>query len=169
MGYKHYKPVQQFVFNNVALDRKIKEACIGLKPSTQYLLLELPRDEDKELIADYIIDWSNSYGNGLMMSPNTKLEYITTLVYLSRFLGHKKSFRDMGREDIIDGYLKSLKREFKDDSDQKWVNTYRTRAGKILAFWKWMTQPDLKPEERQTPPVMNEPMKIINSVSITRR
>jgi integrase len=153
MGYKHHKPVQEFVSNNVALDRKIKEACIGLKPSTQHLLLELPRDEDKELIADYIIEWANTYGNGLMMSPNTKVGYITSLVYLSRFLNHSKSFKQMTREDIIDGYLKGIKREFKDDPDQRWVNTYRTRAGKILAFWKWMTQPDIiKPEERQTPP-----------------
>jgi hypothetical protein len=41
-GHKHHKPVQEFS-DNFALDRKIKEACIGLKPSTQHLLLELPR------------------------------------------------------------------------------------------------------------------------------
>lgn len=57
----------------------------------------------------------------------------------------------MTREDIIDGYLKSLKREFADDPEQKWVNTYKARAAKYLAFWKWLTQPDLPPKERQTP------------------
>jgi hypothetical protein len=46
------KPVQEFVFNNVALDRKIKQACMGLKPSIQWALNELPREEDKELVAD---------------------------------------------------------------------------------------------------------------------
>src|SRR5215203_4280321 len=35
---------------------------------------------------------------------------------------------------------------------QKWVNTYNTRAAKYLAFWKWLTQPELKKEERQIPP-----------------
>jgi hypothetical protein len=46
------KPVQEFVINNIGLDRKIKEACTGLKPSFQWALNELPRKEDKELIAD---------------------------------------------------------------------------------------------------------------------
>lgn len=149
--HKHNKPVSEFS-DNFALDRKIKEPCIGLKPSTQRLLLELPRDENRELIANYIIDWANTYGNGLMMSPNTKLGYITSLVYLSRSLGHAKTFKQMTHEDIIDGYLKSIRREFAEDPEQKWVNTYRTRAGKILAFWKWLTQPDLPASERQTPP-----------------
>jgi hypothetical protein len=84
-GHKHYKPIQEFTtINNLALDRKIKEACIGLKPCTQHLLMELPTDEDRELIANYIIEWANTYGNGIMMSVNTKIGYITSLVYLSR-------------------------------------------------------------------------------------
>jgi hypothetical protein len=81
----------------------------------------LPRDEDRELIANYIIDWVNTYGNGLMMSPNTKLDYITSLVYLSRSLGHAKTFKQMTHEDIIEGYLKSIRREFAEDPEQKWV------------------------------------------------
>jgi hypothetical protein len=36
------KPVQEFVINNFGLDRKIKEACAGLKPSVQWALNELP-------------------------------------------------------------------------------------------------------------------------------
>ena len=108
-GHKHYKPIQEFATNNVALDRKLKEACIGLKPCTQHLLMELPTDEDRELIANYIIEWANTYGNGIMMSVNTKISYITSLVYLSSFLHHTKSFKLMTKEDIIDGYLKSIK------------------------------------------------------------
>jgi hypothetical protein len=116
-GHKHrHKPIEEFS-SNFALDRKIKEAGIGLKPSTQRLLLELPKGEEKELIADYILQWSIDYGNVLMMSTSTKLGYITSLVYLSRYLHHAKSFREMTREDIIDGYLKAFKREFKDDPD----------------------------------------------------
>jgi integrase len=87
-----------------------------------------------------------------MMSPSTKRGYITSLVYLSRYLGHKKSFREMTKQDIVDGYLRSLRRPFADDPDQTWINTYNTRVSKISTFWKWLTQPDLKPEERQIPP-----------------
>jgi integrase len=146
------KPVQEFCPNDFALDRKIKEeACKGLKPADERLLLEL-RDEDKELIADFIIDWSNQYGNGFVMSPATKRGYITSLVYLSRYLEHKKSFREMAKQDIVDGYLRSLKRSFAEDPEQKWINTYNTRVSKITTFWKWLMQPDLSPEERQIPP-----------------
>ncbi len=109
------------------------------------MLTELPRDEDKQLIADFIHEWSND-GDGNPMAPNTKSGYIAALVYLARYHGHKKSFKEMTREDIVDGYLKSLKREFSDDPEHKWVNTHNVRGFKYLAFWKWMTQPDLKRE-----------------------
>jgi integrase len=145
------KPVLEFVVNNFALDRKIKEACTGLKPSSQWLLMELPRDEDKELIADFILQWPNESKDGHPMAPNTKIAYIDALVRLARCHGHKKSFKEMTKEDIVDGYLKSLKKDFSEDLKQKWVNTYNARGYKYLGFWKWLTQSDLK-EERQTPP-----------------
>ena len=162
-SHQRNKPVQEFIENNFALDRKIKQACEGLMPSTQWLLMELPRNEDKELIADFILHWSD-HGNGVMMSPSTKQGYVTSLVYLSRHLDHKKSFKEMAWEDffskeIVDektgkkrGYLENIKRPFHEDPDQKWVNTHNKRAASILAFYKWWTQKALKPEERQTPP-----------------
>ncbi len=98
------------------------------------------------------------------MTVNTKRAYISALVYLARHLDHKKSFKEMTPEDffskeVIDektgkkrGYLENMKRSFEQDPDQKWVNTYNTRAARYLAFWKWLTQPDLPAEERQLPP-----------------
>ncbi len=55
--------------------------------------MELPRDEDKELLVDFIIAWSNQ-GDGVPMSPNTKIAYIDAMVYLARHHGHKKSFKE---------------------------------------------------------------------------
>jgi len=55
-----------------------------------------------------------------------------------------KPFAEMTKQDIVDGYLKSLKKGLSKDEQQKWMNTYNTRAAKYLAFWKWLTQPDLK-------------------------
>jgi len=34
--------------------------------------MELPRDEDKELVADFILNWSNESRQGVPMLPNTK-------------------------------------------------------------------------------------------------
>lgn len=73
--------------NDPSVDNRIKLACsIGSKlpPSHQRLLLELPRDDDKILVADFIID---SYKKNIAL--NTKCAYVTTLVHLSRYLGHK--------------------------------------------------------------------------------
>jgi len=152
LGHKRNKPVSEFVDNNFALDRKIREALAGVQPSVQWSLQELPRAEDKELIADFILNYPNESEDGMPMSANTKRAYISALVYLSRFHDHKKSFKQMTRADIVDGYLNSLKRDYSVDPDQKWVNTYNNRATKYMAFWKWLTQPDVRREERQLPP-----------------
>lgn len=48
VGFKHNKPVQEFSnTGNFALDIKQREVCIGLKPTTQRLLLELSHEERK--------------------------------------------------------------------------------------------------------------------------
>jgi hypothetical protein len=60
----------------------------------------------------------------------------------------------MSREDIISDYLNSLKRPAAIDPDQKWINTHNQRAMVFSRFFKWMTQPDLRPEERQLPPML---------------
>lgn len=114
--------------------------------------MELPRDEDKELITDFIINWSNESDDGMSMSSNTKTAYVSALVYLARHHNHKKSFKEMSPEDffskeiIIDektgkekkkGFLENIKRKFEDDIEQKWVNTYNNSGTKCLAFWKW--------------------------------
>lgn len=135
----------------------------GLLPSPQWQLMEFQSDEDKELIADFILDWSNHGDGGVSMSPNTKRGYITALLYLSRYVkekrngGRYKPLKEMSRDDFFaekepKGYLRSLKREFPDDPDEKWLNTYNIYASKYMAFWKWLTQPDLNREERQLPP-----------------
>jgi hypothetical protein len=56
MHHHHHRrnePVSEFVVNNFALDRKIKEAWSELKPSSQWALMEFENDKDKELIADF--------------------------------------------------------------------------------------------------------------------
>jgi|SRR5215216_4644413 len=133
--------------------KKIKQACgIGgdIPQSIQRRFLELPTDEDRVLIADFIIDCYNHQN----ITPSTKQVYIANLVYLSRYFQHKKSFRDMSREDMISDYLNSLKRPAAIDPDQNWINTHNQRAMVFSKFFKWMTRPDLEPEERQLPPML---------------
>jgi hypothetical protein len=149
--HRRGKPVLEFS-DNLASDRKIKDAVGSLyPPSAQWSLLEFS-DEDKELIADFILDWSN-FGNGRPMTPNTKKAYINTLNLLSRHVkdvrngGVYKPFREMTRDDFLaqekpKGYLRSLKPDSAEVEDEKWVNTHNTLGAVILAFWKWLTQRD---------------------------
>jgi len=160
--HKRNQSPQEFVVNNFALDRKIKEAVFDLKPSTQWSLMELS-DEDKELIADFIADFFNQYGTA--MAPNTKKIYVDALYHLSKYVmeyrnrGVYKPFREMTHDDFFAdqhlpsyGYLRSLKKTFEQDPKEKWVNTYNTEAARYSVFWKWLTQPDLRREERQESP-----------------
>jgi hypothetical protein len=163
LNHRWGKPVQEFVINNFALDRKIKEVIKGLPPSPQWMLMEFS-DEDKELIANFFLDWSN-YGDGTELTPNSKRIYIHALTLLSRYVkdvrngGVYKSLKEMTRDDFLSdqdperyGYLRSIRKKFEEDPDENWVNTYNTKGARYLAFWKWLTQCDLPKEERQTPP-----------------
>ena len=141
------RPVESFS-NIVVTDRIIKEACnIGgaIAPYFQRLLLELPTDDDRLAVANFIIE---SY-HDRNISVKTKCAYITSLVYLSRFSQNKKSFKDMTATDIVTGYLNSLKRPFESDPDQRWIATYNLRASIFLKFFKWLTQPNLEASSRQ--------------------
>ena len=165
------QPVQEFVVDNFDLDRKIKEAVSDLKLGSQWAIMAFS-DEDKELIADFIADYFSQ--NGTAMAPNTKKAYIDALRLLSQYVKQKrnagggssgnggdgiyKPFREMTRDDFLaeqdpKGYLRSLKKTFEQDPKERWVNTYNNRGARYLAFWKWLTQPDLKKEERQMVPV----------------
>jgi integrase len=100
------------------------------------------------------------------MPANTKRGYIDALHLLSKYViekrngGKYKPLREFTWEDFFakeepKGYLRSLKSKHAyndgDGQNEKWVNTHNTRGAKYHAFWRWWTQPDLPPEERQTP------------------
>jgi hypothetical protein len=117
--HRRGKPPEE-LSNNFALDRKIKEAVGGLRATTQWSLMEFS-DEDKKLIADFILDWSN-HGTGRPMASSTKKSYIDTLTVLSRYVkyvrngGKYKSLKEITRDDFFaqeepKGYLRSLKPE----------------------------------------------------------
>jgi hypothetical protein len=76
-----------------------------------------------------------------------EVAFTVTLVVSHTILGHKKSFVQMIKEDMVDGYLRSLKKGFEEDPDQSWINTHNLRGSCYLAFWKWLTQNDLPREQ----------------------
>jgi hypothetical protein len=98
---------------------------VNCHQATSACYWELPRDDDKILVADFII---NSY-NQKNIALSTKCAYVTTLEHLSRYLGHKKSFKDdMTSQDVVEGFLNSFRRSLETDPDQQWINSFNTRA-----------------------------------------
>lgn len=154
-----YQPVEVFSSNDnsYALNETIKTVCKDLLPSLQRLFLEFPTDEDKELVADYLLTCMHQEN----ITLSTKKVYLLTLFYLSRHFNHKKSFKEMmmSSNDITD-YLGSLHKDRALDPDQGWINTHNQRAMVILKFFKWIAFPQLSSQERkklsreQLPPVL---------------
>jgi site-specific recombinase XerD len=114
-----------------------------LPASFQHLFLKQPTDKDRELLADFII---SSY-HEQNITGATKHIYIHSLVYLSKYLRHKKSFQDMTAHDVVEGYLNSLKRAIEADPEQRWIGTFNLRAMIISKFFKYLTQPQLPANE----------------------
>jgi integrase len=161
--HKRNQSPQEYVINNFALDRKIKQAVSDVPPCQQRYMLFFS-DEDKELIVDFFADFFKQTGNA--MAPNTKKAYVDALYYLSNHVMQERSnnngiilykpFKKMTRDDFHAeqepyGYLHSLKKTFEEDPKENWVNSYKGRYDRFLAFWKFLTQPDVKREERQDP------------------
>jgi hypothetical protein len=96
--HHRYQPIEVFSSSNdgdynicYALNEKIRTVCRDLLPSLQRLFLEFPTDEDKELVADYLLTCIHQEN----ITLSTKKVYLLTLSYLSRYFNHKKSFKDM--------------------------------------------------------------------------
>lgn len=71
----------------------------------------------------------------------------------------------MTSEEVITGYLKSLKRPIEADPDQRWINTHNQRAMVISKFFRWLAYPDLRSEERVQKPIP----PAIKGIKITKR
>jgi integrase len=106
--------------------------------------LELPTDEDRELLANFVLACMHQES----IAIRTKRTYIISLVYLSRYLDHKKSFKDLSDKNISD-YLGSFHKDQVADPDQKWINSCNTNASSISKFFRWVACPHLSSQERR--------------------
>jgi site-specific recombinase XerD len=89
------------------------------------MLLELPTDEDRELVADFLLACMHQENIAL----TTKWTYLANLVYFSRYFDNKKSFKDMTDKDVVD-YLGDIINKGRASAypDEGWINTCNNRA-----------------------------------------
>jgi integrase/recombinase XerD len=135
--------------DNPAIDKKVKAAVQGgLQGNVQRLFSKFPTDEDRELVADFILTCMHQEN----IAIKTKRVYISSLASLSKYFDYKKSFNEMTAKDIAEDYLGSMHRDETVDPDQKWVNTHNTKALCISKFYRWKAHPHLNPQQRKTLP-----------------
>ena len=85
-----------------------------------------------------------------------KANILVVLCRLSEFYHNQnKLFSDMTRDDIV-SYLDTVRRPEDADPYHKWKGTYNLRRIYLLRFFKWLYNPDLEPDKRPKPQVIDK-------------
>src|SRR5919197_6205323 len=76
IAYEPEKEETQQFSTDTVINQKVKQASSGLQGTIQRLFLRLPTEEDKELLADFILDSLQKQS----VKTRTRRVYITALV-----------------------------------------------------------------------------------------
>jgi integrase len=125
------------------INDKVKLAVKGLwQPSIQKLFLEFQSDQDKELVADFILACVQEEN----IAVGTKRAY---LIALARLASHVKKHFDVMTSQDLKTYLNSMQRDREQDPDQSWIRTQRAYGVPLFKFFKWLAYPEMTPHERR--------------------
>jgi integrase len=104
--------------------------------------------ENCDIVCDYIFAELTERN----IADSTREWRIKVLTWLSKFFQHKKSFKSLSKQDILQ-YLNTLRKPVSTDPDQRWVGTYNNRVLVFNKFFRWLYNPD-EPDfrNRKTPP-----------------
>jgi hypothetical protein len=130
-------------------ERKIDEVTASLRPEYSRLLYSLTV-QNALFIADYILSMKTE----INLSDNHREGVIKLLCNISKYHKNKKSFKTMTRNDII-SFLESFRKSKASDPLHKWIGTYNTYRMHLLRFFKWLYHPDVEPEKRPKPEVVD--------------
>jgi hypothetical protein len=134
--------------HNPLFERKIQISTEGLLPACSEGLYKLPQ-ENALSVANYIISMKTE----INLSDNYRRDNINVLCRLSQYSNHKKSFKDMTREDIL-AFLYSFRKTEASDPLHKWIGTYNLFRAYMIRFFKWLYYPDAEPDKRPKPEVV---------------
>jgi hypothetical protein len=155
---QHYRiSGQQQTDHHLELDnevtiRKMELAAAGLPEYVSKQLTGLFQLSPENALNT--IDFILTQKTEVNISDTYRINMISTLVLLSKFLNHK-AFKDMKREDIL-LYLDSLRKQEASDPLHKWVGSYNVKRQRFIKFFRWLYNPDKIPSARQTPEFMEQ-------------
>jgi integrase len=135
---------------------KIENATEGLLPNCfnrlqNRVLSAGPKGKENALI---ICDYISSLRSEINPSDNYRKVVIILLCDLSMFFNSStKSFNGITRQDLL-SFLDSRRKPESTDPLHKWIGTYNTYRIHLMRFFKWLYFPDIEPDKRPKPPVI---------------
>jgi hypothetical protein len=66
-----------------------------------------------------------------------------------------KGFRDFTRANVI-RYLDQFRKDEDLEPSHKWIGTYNTNLINVIRFFRWLSSPDLEPDKRPKPAVVQK-------------
>jgi integrase len=134
-------------------DEKIIEtAAASLRQSYRRLLDSILPHENALTIAKYIM----SMRTEINLADHYRQDLIVVLTRLSSYISNNnnKAFKMITRQDILD-FLNSFRKPDSSDHLHKWIGTYNTYRMHLLRFFKWLYYPDIEPNKRPKPKVID--------------
>ena len=129
-------------------DRKIEIAITGLTSACKKILHSISK-RNAVIIADYIASMQTE----INPSDHYKKNVIKLLSKFSQS-NKDKPFEQITRQEVI-AFLDALRKPEAVDPLHKWIGTYNLYGIHFLRFFKWLYNPDIEPNKRKKPPVVD--------------
>lgn len=130
------------------LDRKIEEITAGFSGIYSKNLLYAIENN-----APVIIEYIAALKIEINLSDNYRKDLIEFLCRFSNF-NNNRTFKELTRTDVI-RILDTLRKTETQDQWHKWIDTYNVYKIHLLRFFKWLYSPDIEPDKRQKPSVID--------------
>jgi integrase len=138
------------------LEHKIENITVGLRSGLLNLLHTISH-ENASTIVEYILAMKTE----INLSDHYRQDNIITLCELSKYLDNKP-FKSITKRDNVIAFLDHFRKPESLDPIHKWIGTYNTYRIYLLRFFKWLYYPDIDPDKRQKP-------KIIQNIPMLKR
>ena len=111
--------------------------------------------ENALIITDYI----QAMRAETNLSDNYRRDVIKLLYVFCKYEKKDKPFRLVTRIDVL-AFLDSFRRPEASDPMHKWIGTYNTYRIHLLRFFKWLYSPDIEPDKRPRPEIIQNIPKL---------
>ena len=135
------------------MDRRIDETTAGLAASFAKQLHSI-----SEHNASTIIEYIATLKSEVNLADHYRRDLIVMLCRFTKY-NDDKTFKDLTRSDIL-RFLDSFRKTEDQDPLHKWIGTYNIYRIHLLRFFKWLYYPDIEPDNRPKPPIIENIPKL---------